>query len=220
MIGIHNGSDEPAEFSVSYRVSDNLTEGYEPAPADAENWVTVAEPAPVLAAKETREVLIVLEMPDDAQAPARRCEFSPIFAGDFEFCSGSDFREIGMVYVDLEHGVAVADILWRLRLKKYRRDLPAAYYGYDCDANAIWLPVVLQWNFFLTDVISVFGEPGFAIERVWWDTDYCDGPGCEGSDTDLEPVFWGGGRFLVGDSVSIVARIGMPYVSAGVSFLL
>ena len=91
MIGIHNGSDEPAEFSVSYRVSDNLTEGYEPAPADAENWVTVAEPAPVLAAKETREVLIVLEMPDDAQAPPK-----------WEFwIAAKDVTQTGMVQTEL-----------------------------------------------------------------------------------------------------------------------
>ena len=80
---------------------------------------------------------------------------------------------------------------------------------------------VLQWNFFLTDVISVFGEPGIAISNYSWESDFCDGPGCEGSDTDFEPfVFWAGARFLLGDTVGIVVRLGTPYISVGVSFLL
>jgi hypothetical protein len=91
--------------------------------------------------------------------------------------------------------------------------------AYDCDADAFWLPVVLQWNFFLTDIISVFGEPGFAIAHYRWDSDYALYDYSD-SDTDLRFVFWGGGRFLLGDTVSIVARIGSPYLSVGVSFLL
>lgn len=105
---------------------------------------------------------------------------------------------------------------WRF----YRLDGPAPDVVYDCSANTLWFPAALQWNFFLTDIISVFGEPGLAIQHFWWDSDFCDGPGCDGSDTNLKLVFWGGGRFLLGDSVSIIARIGTPYISAGVSFLL
>lgn len=103
------------------------------------------------------------------------------------------------------------------------RNVPDAVYGYDCDGNALWFPVVLQWNFFLTDIISVFGEPGLAIAHYRWDNDYCEAHNlvyCDDSDTDLRFVFWGGGRFLLGDTVSIVARIGTPYLSVGVSFLL
>ena len=91
MISIHNGSDEPAEFSVSYRVTDNITEGYEPAPADAESWVTIEDPAPVLAAKETREALITVEMPEDAQAPPK-----------WEFwIVAKDVTQTGMVHTEL-----------------------------------------------------------------------------------------------------------------------
>jgi len=90
-ISIHNGSDEPAEFSVSYRVTDNTTEGYEPAPAEAEGWVTIEDPAPVLAAKATREVLIVLEMPGDAEAPPK-----------WEFwIAAKDVTQTGMVQTEL-----------------------------------------------------------------------------------------------------------------------
>jgi len=91
MISIHNGSDEPAEFSVSYRVSNNITEGYVAAPAAAQAWVTIADPAPVLAAKATREVLIVLEMPEDAQAPPQ-----------WEFwIAAKDVTQTGMVQTEL-----------------------------------------------------------------------------------------------------------------------
>ena len=101
----------------------------------------------------------------------------------------------------------------------YDPRVPAAARAYDCDANAFWFPVVLQWNFFLTDIISVFGEPGFAIAHYRWDSDYTLYDYSD-SETDLRFVFWGGGRFLLGDTVSIIARIGTPYLSVGVSFLL
>ncbi|MBA7571641.1 hypothetical protein ES708_13407 [subsurface metagenome] len=90
-ISIHNGSDEPAEFSVSYRAADNTAEGYEPAPAEAQAWVTIDDPAPVLAAKETRDVLIAVEMPDDAQAPPK-----------WEFwIAAKDVTQTGMVQTEL-----------------------------------------------------------------------------------------------------------------------
>jgi hypothetical protein len=90
-ISLHNGSDQPAEFSVGYRVSNNITEGYEPAPAAAEDWVIIADPAPVLSAKETREVLIAVEMPGDAQVPPR-----------WEFwIVAKDVTQTGMVQTEL-----------------------------------------------------------------------------------------------------------------------
>jgi hypothetical protein len=90
-ISLHNGSDGLAEFSVSYRVSNNITEGYEPAPAAAQDWVIIADPAPVLAAKETREVLIAVEMPEYAQAPPK-----------WEFwIVAKDVTQIGMVQTEL-----------------------------------------------------------------------------------------------------------------------
>ncbi len=96
----------------------------------------------------------------------------------------------------------------------------------DCSVTEFWLPVTLQWNFFLTKMISVFGEPGFAIAHRRWDWDwYCNGANgalCnyDGSDTDVEFVFWGGARFMFSDSVGATVRIGVPYISAGINFLL
>jgi hypothetical protein len=94
----------------------------------------------------------------------------------------------------------------------------------DCDIDSFWFPVALQWNFFLTDVISVFGEPGLAIVHYRWDRwqrcwapGYCD---ADGSDTRLRPVLWGGARFLVSNNIGITVRLGYPSITAGVSFLL
>src|SRR5689334_1043116 len=50
------------------------------------------------------------------------------------------------------------------------------YYGFNCvrgvcgyydagDFWAVYLPVTMQWNFWLTDKWSVFGEPGLAIRH-------------------------------------------------------
>lgn len=98
--------------------------------------------------------------------------------------------------------------------------------GYDCSVTEFWLPVALQWNFFLTKVISVFGEPGFAIaHRRWSYPWYCEGNGrplCNEhfNDTTIEPVFWAGGRFMFSDKVGATIRLGFPMVSAGINFLL
>ena len=99
------------------------------------------------------------------------------------------------------------------------------YIGEDCSATDWWFPGVVQWNFFLTPVVSVFGELGLAFEyeRESWEGPCPSGGGIcdyDDSDLDLEPLFWGGGRFLLGDTVSIIARLGTPYISVGVGILL
>ncbi len=96
---------------------------------------------------------------------------------------------------------------------------------HDCSVTEVWVPVVLQWNFFLTDIISVFGEPGFAFVHRSWDWQwYCDGNGgpiCDfdDSDNDLEFVFWGGARFQFSDAIGATVRVGSPYVSVGINIL-
>ncbi len=70
-ITIHNGNDEPAEFSVTFQVPGNTAEGYDPTPSAVQDWIIIADPTPVLEAKETREVLIAVVMPEDAEAPPK-----------------------------------------------------------------------------------------------------------------------------------------------------
>lgn len=98
--------------------------------------------------------------------------------------------------------------------------------GYNCSVTEFWLPVAMQWNFFLTKVISVFGEPGLAIaHRRWSYPSYCNGnnrPLCDEhfNRTTIEPVFWGGGRFMFSDRVGATIRLGFPMITAGVNILM
>jgi len=73
-------------------------------------------------------------------------------------------------------------------------------------SNYIFIPVVMQWNFWLHRQWSVFGEPGFAVSH--------------GRDEfGVVPVFNAGGRFHFNDSVALTMRLGYPAFSLGVSFL-
>jgi len=91
-VTIHNGNDQPTEFSVSFRVPGSAEEGYVTAPDEAQDWIIIADPTPVLAAKETREVLIALVMPEAAEAPAKKWEF---------WVSVRDASQTGMVQTEL-----------------------------------------------------------------------------------------------------------------------
>lgn len=96
----------------------------------------------------------------------------------------------------------------------------------NCDVKQMWFPVVLQWNFFFTPIVSVFGEPGLAGRYRSFNVSPCsnfsnDPDECDVSDFDFfEPVFFAGGRFLFSESVGLVVRVGTPYISVGATFLL
>jgi hypothetical protein len=99
------------------------------------------------------------------------------------------------------------------------------YYNYNCSAYEVYVPVTLQWNFYLTDIITVYGEPGFAIRyaHVSWTLPL--GPGgapVEVSDhvTDPVPIIAGGAKFMFGRTIGLNVRLGWPYCSVGASFLL
>jgi hypothetical protein len=98
--------------------------------------------------------------------------------------------------------------------------------GWDCSAQDWMLPVVVQWNFFFTPVVSVAAEAGLNIsyERISAEFPCNEEPDgwCEDddSDVDLEPLFWGGGRFLFGNTVGLMVRLGTPYISLGISILI
>jgi len=74
------------------------------------------------------------------------------------------------------------------------------------DRNVFWVPVVMQWNFWLSDKWSVFGEPGGGLYF--------------GKASGVRPAFYGGGRYHFSDSVALTLRAGYPNVAVGVSFLL
>ncbi len=90
----------------------------------------------------------------------------------------------------------------------------AISFGGDWVDKGVWLPVAMQWNFWLSRNWSVFGEPGVAF-RV--------GEGFKGKGANHGVdwlAIWVGGRFHFTDHVTLTLRIGRPTLSVGVSFLL
>lgn len=89
---VHNGNDTQAAFSVSYRYPDNVGDGYVKPPVEAKDWVIVADDSPILAPKETRNILIALDLPKGTK----------IFGKSWEFwISVKDMSQIGMVQTEL-----------------------------------------------------------------------------------------------------------------------
>ncbi|MCJ7805209.1 hypothetical protein MUP46_01015 [Patescibacteria group bacterium] len=74
-ITVHNGNSLPAKFAVTYREPSYVAPGYEKPPVGAQDWVIVADPTPVLAPRETRDILVVLEMPKDVTNYPMKWEF-------------------------------------------------------------------------------------------------------------------------------------------------
>ena len=75
--------------------------------------------------------------------------------------------------------------------------------------GTLFIPVVMQWNFYLTPHWSVFGEPGIG---------FAANP--PGRLNPVYPTFYAGGRYHFNDKIALTMRIGFPSVSVGVSFLL
>jgi hypothetical protein len=95
------------------------------------------------------------------------------------------------------------------------------YYGNDCGANYLMLPVAAQWNVFVARRVSLFAEGGLFVYKGFFNG--CgpgDGPGCSPpSDFGVLPTIAVGARIHMGDNASFVARIGYPTITLGVSFL-
>lgn len=76
--------------------------------------------------------------------------------------------------------------------------------------GTVFLPVVMQWNFFLSNHWSVFAEPGFGITANANVNKFFP----------LHPTGYLGGRFHFNDRISLTLRAGYPSFSVGVSFML
>ena len=68
------------------------------------------------------------------------------------------------------------------------------------------VPVVMQWNFWLSTHWSVFGEPGVAV--AFGSRDY------------VVPTFSAGGRYHFNERIALTMRLGYPALTVGVSFFL
>lgn len=82
------------------------------------------------------------------------------------------------------------------------------WHGNGSDVMVLTLPVAFQWNFYFTEIISVFGEVGLSTPITF---------GNGYSNFDVEPLFQSGGRFQWG-KVGVLVRIGYPYFSVGANF--
>jgi hypothetical protein len=74
--------------------------------------------------------------------------------------------------------------------------------------NYVFIPVVMQWNFWLTERFSAFGEPGLAFYHL----------GNYGF--SASPALYLGGRLRLADRITLTARIGYPTLAIGLSFLM
>ncbi len=72
----------------------------------------------------------------------------------------------------------------------------------------LFVPVVLQWNFWLTERFSAFGEPGVSLYALG---SYGFGFG---------PALYIGGRLTLAERITLTLRLGYPTVGLGVSFLM
>jgi hypothetical protein len=109
------------------------------------------------------------------------------------------------------------------------RNCPGWYVGYDTAFWALLFPVAMQWNFFITDRWSVFGEPGLTIRHAFFDDVAWCQPGvydprfgpCNREATSLYFTFYAGGRFHFNEKLALTMRIGHPTTfSIGLSIFL
>jgi hypothetical protein len=108
----------------------------------------------------------------------------------------------------------------------------AVYYGGcwngagNCDAWYLEFPATMQWNFYVAQHWSVFGEPGFFLYHGFFSNCYFNGSRnvCNGApngyqETGIYPAFYVGARYYFSDKVTLTMRVGYPTFTVGVSFL-
>jgi hypothetical protein len=81
----------------------------------------------------------------------------------------------------------------------------------DGSASYLFLPVVMQWNFWFHRRWSVFGEPGLAL--------YFSRPGHDETDFGFTPVVIVGGRWHITDKLHLSLRLAYPTSSLGLAWL-
>lgn len=90
--------------------------------------------------------------------------------------------------------------------------------GRATSANYLFVPVVMQWNFFVARQWSVFGEPGIVLFHGFFDV--CGGrAGCaDPEQTGWRPAIYLGGRYHFNEKMALIMRVGYPAFSIGLSF--
>ena len=82
-------------------------------------------------------------------------------------------------------------------------------FGADWTRDNTWVPIVTQWNFWLSTHWSVFGEPGGAFH-------FTD----DGRRDRADFTLYGGARLRFSDRVTLTFRVGHRALAVGLSFLL
>jgi hypothetical protein len=97
------------------------------------------------------------------------------------------------------------------------------YYSDYCSTTSLTLPIALQWNFYITDIITTFGEVGMAIRHTWWSYDgLCEANrNCPPHHSQFYPIFYPavGAKFMFGRTIGLTVRMGYPHFTVGASFL-
>jgi hypothetical protein len=79
--------------------------------------------------------------------------------------------------------------------------------GIDFAGNGhVLVPIVMQWNFWLSTHWSVFAEPGIGIGS--------------GARAEAVPLLFAGGRYHFTERIALTMRLGYPMFAIGVSFFL
>jgi hypothetical protein len=96
------------------------------------------------------------------------------------------------------------------------------YVNGGCSATYLNFPVDMQWNFFVAQHWSVFGEVGLYVYHGFFDNCPAGITNCPGrpSDTGVYPSLFVGGRYHFSDKISLTMRLGFPTASIGASFFL
>ena len=62
-ITIHNGDLKPTKFSLTFSVPFSTSDGHLKAPKEVGDWVIISDATPVLAGRETKDIIVILKMP-------------------------------------------------------------------------------------------------------------------------------------------------------------
>jgi len=96
-----------------------------------------------------------------------------------------------------------------------------AYQDRRCGEHDFWVPITMQWNFFITSVVSLFPEFGLGFRDAVFDYDVrCEPRGCRYSSLEVHPVMWFGARFTLARNFAIITRLGVPSLQLGAAFTL
>ena len=91
-VTVHNGNNTHTTFAITYREPSYTAAGYVKPSVEAQSWVIIADSMPVLAPKETRDILVTLAMPGGVINYPMKWEF---------WISVMDKSQTGMVTTEL-----------------------------------------------------------------------------------------------------------------------